>query len=132
RKPQIQIVKKHSPRSGAGRVAIYNFRYAVLLYLLRVQPGKRRGFVKVFSKSRLINLGFLAALVLATLLASVPSLGQSGRRAPATNAQPQDQAIKLRADEVLLNVTVVDPYGKQATDLNRDEFIVAEDGQRQD
>ncbi len=57
---------------------------------------------------------------------------QSGRR-PATGQQPgQDEAIRLRAEEVLLNVTVLDSYGHQATELIKDEFIVAEDGQRQD
>jgi VWFA-related protein len=57
---------------------------------------------------------------------------QSGRK-PATGQQPgQDEAIRLRAEEVLLNVTVLDSYGHQATELIKDEFIVAEDGQRQD
>lgn len=57
---------------------------------------------------------------------------QSGRK-PVSGQQPaQDEAIRLRAEEVLLNVTVTDSYGHQATELTKDEFIVAEDGQRQD
>src|SRR6185437_14737114 len=44
----------------------------------------------------------------------------------------RDDAVRLRAEEVLLNVTVVDPYGHQATELTKDEFIIAEDAQRQD
>lgn len=56
---------------------------------------------------------------------------QSGRK--VLPRQPdQDEAIRLRAEEVLLNVTVTDSYGHQATELVKDEFIVAEDGQRQD
>ena len=56
---------------------------------------------------------------------------QSGRK--VVPKQPdQDEAIRLRAEEVLLNVTVTDSYGHQATELVKDEFIVAEDGQRQD
>jgi Ca-activated chloride channel homolog len=56
---------------------------------------------------------------------------QSGRK--TLPKQPdQDEAIRLRAEEVLLNVTVTDSYGHQATELVKDEFIVAEDGQRQD
>src|SRR5712692_5145390 len=56
---------------------------------------------------------------------------QSGRK--VLPKQPdQDEAIRLRAEEVLLNVTVTDSYGHQATELVKDEFIVAEDGQRQD
>jgi Ca-activated chloride channel family protein len=60
-------------------------------------------------------------------------LGQSGRRLPSTTRQQsKDQAIKLRAEEVLLNVTVTDPYGHQATDLAKQEFIIAEEDKRQD
>jgi Ca-activated chloride channel homolog len=74
-------------------------------------------------------IGLLAAVLL--LISSAQS--QSGRRLPPTNQQQSsDDVIRLRADEVLLNVTVVDPYGRQATDLAREEFIVAEDGRRQD
>ncbi|MBI3654521.1 MAG: VWA domain-containing protein [Acidobacteria bacterium] len=62
---------------------------------------------------------------------------QSGRK-PAPNQPNQaannaaDDTIKLRAEEVLLNVTVLDSYGHQATDLRKEEFIIAEDMQRQD
>jgi Ca-activated chloride channel homolog len=67
-------------------------------------------------------------------------VAQSGRRIPggedsqtAGEQQSKDQnTIKLRTDEVLLNVTVKDPYGHQATDLSKKEFIVAEDDKRQD
>ncbi|HEX5734996.1 MAG TPA: VWA domain-containing protein, partial [Blastocatellia bacterium] len=44
----------------------------------------------------------------------------------------QDDTIRLRAEEVLLNITVIDPYNRQATDLAQSEFIIAEDNQRQD
>jgi VWFA-related protein len=56
---------------------------------------------------------------------------QSGRKTiPGTEGQ--DETIRLRAEEVLLNVTVTDPYNHQATDLVKNEFIIAEDGKRQD
>ncbi len=74
------------------------------------------------------------ALLLALIVGGAAA--QSGRRLPSANPQPsnsgQDDAVRLRADEVLLNVTVIDPYGRQATDLAKDNFIIAEDGQRQD
>lgn len=75
-------------------------------------------------------LSSFAALLLLTSVA----FAQSGRRLPSTGPQqqPSDDVIRLRADEVLLNVTIADPYGRQATDLSKDEFIVAEDGKRQD
>lgn len=69
-------------------------------------------------------------LILFALIAA--GYPQSGRK-PSTVQQPgQDDAIKLRAEEVLLNVTVTDSYGHQATELTKDEFIIAEDAQRQD
>jgi Ca-activated chloride channel family protein len=63
---------------------------------------------------------------------AVSVTGQSGRRLPGTRPQQKDDTIRLRAEEVLLNVTVTDPYGRQATDLLKDEFIIAEDSVRQD
>jgi VWFA-related protein len=67
------------------------------------------------------------------LLVSVTTvLPQSGRKPASTKEGTQDETLRLRAEEVLLNVTVTDPYNHQATDLSREEFIVAEDGQRQD
>jgi Ca-activated chloride channel family protein len=82
---------------------------------------------------RIISIGAIPALLCGAMLgAAMP--GQSGRRLPSTTQQQQNKndTIKLRAEEVLLNVTVTDPYGHQATDLAKDEFIVAEDGKRQD
>ncbi len=79
--------------------------------------------------------GIKTAIVWAIALASIGAvngLPQSGRKAPPKEQQGNDQTIRLRAEEVLLNVTVMDPYGHQAADLVKDEFIVAEDGQRQD
>ena len=74
----------------------------------------------------------LCGCILVSLLLIITASPQSGRK-PAPGQQPgQDEAIRLRAEEVLLNVTVTDPYGHQATELTKGEFIVAEDGQRQD
>jgi len=79
------------------------------------------------SISRIIPLAVLL------VLPGEPTLAQSGRRLPSTTQQQaRNHAIKLRAEEVLLNVTVNDPYGHQATDLSKEEFIIAEDGKRQD
>ena len=75
--------------------------------------------------------GRVYGAVLALLLLITAAHPQSGRKATPKQTD-QDQAIRLRAEEVLLNVTVTDSYGHQATELVKDEFIVAEDGQRQD
>lgn len=76
------------------------------------------------------------SLIVLILITTAGAMAQSGRRlpssAPQQGAQNQDDSIRLRADEVLLNITVMDPYGRQATDLVKNDFIVAEDGQRQD
>jgi Ca-activated chloride channel family protein len=74
---------------------------------------------------------FFCFLIVATMLAG-PAPGQSGRKLPGNRPRQQDDTIRLRAEEVLLNVTVIDPYGRQATDLQKTEFIIAEDNQRQD
>src|SRR5215471_12392619 len=79
------------------------------------------------ASSRLLSLLIILSL-------SWTAFAQSGRRPQAPPGKPgdQDQVLRLRAEEVLLNVTVTDSYSHQATDLRKDEFIVAEDGQRQD
>ena len=73
-------------------------------------------------------VGAISALLIVSLLA----IAQSGRRPDQDRQNRSDDVIKLRADEVLLNITVTDPHGRQATDLRKDEFIIAEDGRRQD
>ena len=81
-----------------------------------------------FSKS---IVGFGCVVVLLALTVAGVS-GQSGRKLPSNNRPQQDDTLRLRAEEVLLNVTVTDPYSRQATDLTKSEFIIAEDGQRQE
>lgn len=73
---------------------------------------------------------FIVTLLIVGNGATAPA--QSGRKATPTQEKGQDETIRLRAEEVLLNVTVTDPYNHQATDLVKNEFILAEDGQRQE
>jgi Ca-activated chloride channel homolog len=72
------------------------------------------------------------SVLIVTLLTLANTPAQSGRRATPKSEAGQDETIRLRAEEVLLNVTVTDPYNHQATDLIKNEFIIAEDGQRQE
>ena len=72
------------------------------------------------------------AIFLISVLVSATVEAQSGRNLPPTKRRDQDDTIRLRAEEVLLNITVIDPYNRQATDLTQNEFIIAEDNQRQD
>ncbi len=87
----------------------------------------------VMSKVKFLMARILC-LPLALLLLANSATAQSGRKPtpnPSTN-NSSDDTIKLRAEEVLLNVTVLDSYGRQATDLKKEEFIIAEDMQKQD
>lgn len=77
----------------------------------------------------------ICSLFFALLLVSVAAgeaSAQSGRRLPSTTRQDKDDTIRLRTEEVLLNITVTDGFNRQTTSLRQEDFIVAEDGQRQD
>jgi VWFA-related protein len=95
--------------------ALYSIHLSTVAYMVK------------FSK---LIVGFACFVMLALTAASAS--GQSGRKLPSNNRPQQDDTLKLRAEEVLLNVTVIDPYSRQATDLSKSEFIIAEDGQRQE
>lgn len=85
-------------------------------------PAVNMNAVKIWLGMALIFLGGSTAAA------------QSGRHltSPPPEEPQKSDTITLRSEEVLLNVTVTDPYGHLATDLNKNEFIVAEDGQRQE
>jgi Ca-activated chloride channel homolog len=84
---------------------------------------------------RLILCGLLA-LQLVQLKCSPAVFGQSGRKA-ATAAQgvdgpsDADEVVRVRTDEVLLPVSVRDWSGASINGLNRDDFIVYDEGVRQ-
>lgn len=72
-------------------------------------------------------------LIVVSILASQPAaMGQSGRRPTPDNQKGKSDALQLRAEEVLLNITVADEYGRRITSLRKEDFIIAEDGKRQD
>jgi VWFA-related protein len=61
-----------------------------------------------------------------------PVLGQSGRIRERPKPQdPQNDAFKLRVEEVLLPVRIRNHSGKPPANLERQEVIVVEDGKRQ-
>lgn len=102
----------------------------------RFKYHSRLRYTESVTRLNLLTMSRIRAVIVwvvaVALLETGAALPQSGRKAPSKEQQATDQAIRLRAEEVLLNVTVMDPYGHQAADLVKDEFIVAEDGQRQD
>jgi len=76
--------------------------------------------------------GSLLSILLVVLIVPVATPAQSGRKLPSTTRQDKDDTIRLRTEEVLLNITVLDSFNRQVSNLTQGEFIVAEDGQRQE
>lgn len=63
------------------------------------------------------------------LLTAIIAPGRTGTEAPAPRAQRP--AFRAGVDVVALNVTVTDAAHRFVTDLERDNFLVFEDGKRQ-
>ncbi len=74
----------------------------------------------------------IAALGLALLVGS--AWAQSGRRLPSEKPKetPDETAVTLEATEVIVPVTVRDRYGRLIRGLSRYDFILYEDGVRQE
>lgn len=71
---------------------------------------------------RILGLGLVAALILAGALAPYE---------PVSQAQDQDDVIKVNTELVVLNATVIDKSGKFVTGLKPNEFHLFEDGTEQ-
>src|SRR5205085_66620 len=80
-----------------------------------------------------LNVRAVFALCLTVVMAADLS-AQSGRlrkQAPVRHPDgDDDNAIRLRVEEVLLGVNVRNAFGKLPVDLKRSDFIVTEDGKR--
>ncbi|HKG21430.1 MAG TPA: hypothetical protein VKC34_05990, partial [Blastocatellia bacterium] len=77
---------------------------------------------------------FTAFALCSLALLSPQAQAQSGRvRTPVSErAAPDDKdTVRLRAEEVLLPISVRSDTGKLPTFLDRYDFIVSEDGKRQ-
>ncbi|MBL8151022.1 MAG: VWA domain-containing protein [Blastocatellia bacterium] len=73
-------------------------------------------------------------LLLLLIVSSLPIYAQSGRRpiTPGAEKTEDDAIVKVKTSEVLLTVTVQNQYGNLATGLSARDFIVIEDGSRQE
>ena len=72
--------------------------------------------------TRILGLGLIAALILAGALTPYE---------PVSQAQDQDDVIKVNTELVVLNATVIDKSGKFVTGLKPNEFHLFEDGTEQ-
>lgn len=96
----------------------------------------------MFLRSQTLKISLCALLLLACWhqLSPLESKGQSGRKAAARGAGEReaeqkaeaDDVIRVRTDEVLLPVSVRDWSGASINGLNRDSFIVYDEGVRQE
>ena len=79
-----------------------------------------------------IKVRFVIAFCMVISVSAV-SPAQSGRVRGETRSLPDDDkpALKLRAEEVLLPVSVRSDNGRIPSYLERSDFIVSEDGKRQ-
>ena len=80
-----------------------------------------------------LKIRSLNALLLITAIAA-QSLAQSGRlrNQSPSKKQLEDEAVRLRVEEVLLPVSVRNNFGFLPADLKRSNFIITEDGKRQE
>jgi VWFA-related protein len=87
----------------------------------------------MFMMSDSLKVRFVIALLLVAAVVT-QSQAQSGRlRDQAPNKkQNDDEALRLRVEEVLLPVSVRNNFGFLPTDLKQSDFIVTEDGKRQE
>lgn len=76
----------------------------------------------------------LALVILGLLIGSSAALAQSGRQPlPDTQVNPDDSdIIRIRSEEVLLPVTVRDREGNRVDGLNPKEFMIFDNGKRQE
>lgn len=85
-------------------------------------------YLRIMPQERARLSGLVLFLSLFLLASSVSA--QSGRRPDRVEGE-DNTLVKVKTSEVLLTVTVKNQYGKLATGLAERDFIVVENGQRQ-
>ncbi|HEV2762826.1 MAG TPA: VWA domain-containing protein [Pyrinomonadaceae bacterium] len=71
----------------------------------------------------------ISTLLAVSLLAPLAAAQQ--QQPPATNAQPQEDVVRVTTNLVQIDVIVTDKEGRQVTDLRPEEFEISESGKRQ-
>jgi VWFA-related protein len=88
--------------------------------------------VEIFMMSNILKIRLAAALLLVAAIAA-QSAAQSGRlRDQSPSRNQNDEPLRLRIEEVLLPVSVRNNFGFPPSDLKQSDFIVTEDGRRQE
>lgn len=79
------------------------------------------------------KIAFALCLIVAIVAETQAQSGRLRDKAPPRKlGDDDDQAVRLRVEEVLLAVSVRNNFGTLPVDLKRSDFIVTEDGKRQE
>ena len=78
------------------------------------------------------KIAFALCLIVAIVAETQAQSGRLRDKTPPRNQDDDDQAVRLRVEEVLLAVSVRNNFGTLPVDLKRSDFVVTEDGKRQE
>lgn len=79
------------------------------------------------------KIAFALCLIVAVVAETQAQSGRLRDKTPPRNQKDDDdQAVRLRVEEVLLAVSVRNNFGTLPVDLKRSDFVVTEDGKRQE
>jgi VWFA-related protein len=68
-------------------------------------------------------------LIICIFFAASGAYGQSGAVRPTPTPEPsEDQVDKVFTEEIRLNISALDPAGKFATDVKKEDLVITEDG----
>src|SRR5438132_13679650 len=90
----------------------------------------RRETVENPMKGLNVRAVFALCLTLAMVADRSAQSGRLRKQAPVRPHGDDDDAVRLRVEEVLLAINVRNAFGKLPVDLKRTDFIVTEDGKR--
>jgi VWFA-related protein len=90
----------------------------------------RRKTVEIPMKGLNVRAVFALCLTLAMAADLSAQSGRLRKQAPVRPHGDDDDAVRLRVEEVLLAINVRNAFGKLPVDLKRTDFIVTEDGKR--
>jgi len=67
-------------------------------------------------------------LIISIVLTASAAFAQSGAARPKTAPTPNDDQVQVFTEEIRLNISALDPAGKFATDVKKEDLVINEDG----